>query len=761
MQNTTTLYTRRSFLSCSAAAAVVASRAHCAFAEALGQQATQSLASQAFAGLETRKQLTPEQIDAAARNLLAKLTLEQKIQLMSGDREFYAGYLRLMCGEYNRLPVNTAGAMPQFGIPGVRFTDGPRGVMLPGATTFPVAMARGASFDPQLEERVGDAMGREARAYGANMIGAPCINLLRHPAWGRAQETYGEDSHHLGEMGSGLTRGIQRHVMSCAKHFCLNSIEDARFQVDVTADARTLREVYLPHFKRLVDSGVASVMSSYNSVNGEWAGQNRTLLHDILKKEWGFQGYLQSDWLWGMRDAKKAALAGQNVEMPFRNLFHRYLLDLVRRGEVPSELVDDAGFRILRQEVRFSQGRNPEDYKPEVIGCEAHRALAREVAQKSIVLLKNEGDLLPLKNVQTIAVIGRLADTSNTGDHGSSWTQPAYVVTPLEGLRSAADGSFAVLYEDGQDHTRAANLAKMVDVVICVVGYTYVDEGEYVPAEDGPWNAHFPKPAPEQQPLMRHIAEAEAVVPASFAGDRSSLQLHPEDEKLIEAIAAANPRTIVAMMGGSAVITENWRDKPASILMLWYPGMEGGHAFADVLLGRVNPSGKLPCVFPRRAEDLPFFDPHATKITYDLWHGYRKLERDKVVPAFPFGFGLSYTTFSLDNLALGRNRIATNGTLAVTAELTNTGAHAGEEVVQLYIGARTSKVPRAPKELKAFTKVPLAPHEKQAIHFSLPAMDLAYYDEEKGWVVEPGEYEVMVARHSQDERALSARVVVT
>jgi beta-glucosidase len=240
-----------------------------------------------------------------------------------------------------------------------------------------------------LEERVGDVMGREARAHGSNMIGAPCINLLRHPAWGRAQEGYGEDSFHLGEMGAALVRGIQHHVMACPKHFALNSMENGRFKVDVTADARTLHEVYLPHFKRVVDEGAASLMSAYNSLNGEWAGQNKALLTDILQEQWGFQGYAQSDWAFGMRDAKKAALAGQHVEMPFRNVYHRFLPDLIKNGEVAVEVVDDAALRILRQLVRFGQGRDPRDYAPDVIGCEAHRGLAREGAQKSIVLLRN------------------------------------------------------------------------------------------------------------------------------------------------------------------------------------------------------------------------------------------------------------------------------------------------------------------------------------------------------------------------------------
>jgi beta-glucosidase len=222
----------------------------------------------------------------------------------------------------------------------------------------------------------------------------------RHPAWGRAQESYGEDSYHVGEIGAALMRGIQRHVMACPKHFARNSMANARCKVDVTADARTMHAVYLPHFKRVVDEGAASIMGSYNSANGEWASQNKELLTDILQKQWAFQGYVQSDWIFGRRDAKKAALAGQHVEMPWRNVYHRFLPGLVKSGGVPLAVVDDAALRILRQLVKFGQGCDPRDYTSDVIGCEAYRRLAREAAQKSIVLLKNEGNVLPLEGVQ-------------------------------------------------------------------------------------------------------------------------------------------------------------------------------------------------------------------------------------------------------------------------------------------------------------------------------------------------------------------------
>ncbi len=720
--------------------------------------------SSAFGALETADTLTSQQIEQKAQQLLEQLTLEEKLNMLDGDAPFWKGMGDMFNGGYSQ-HAWVAGAVPRLGIPGVRFSDGPRGVVMPGATTFPVSMARGASWDADLEERIGDVIGREMRAMGANHFGGVCINLLRHPAWGRAQETFGEDPYLLGVFGAAMTRGVQRHVMACAKHYALNSMENARFKVNATVDERALREIYLPHFKRAVDAGVASVMSAYNSVNGEWCGQNQTLLNDILKQEWGFQGYVMTDFIFGMRDAKKAILAGQNVEMPFQLLFNRDLASLLEAGEVPMAVIDDAALRILRQQVRFAQGRNPADYGAEVVGCAAHRQLAREAAQKGIVLLKNEGGLLPLKNVQRIAVIGQLADKPNTGDSGSSNTNPAYVVTPLQGLRSALGDSVEIVYDDGSDLARAALVAQGAETIICVVGYTSADEGEYIaPDTMGQFASSFPQPTPEEQPILQAMM-AGAPQPENdsafgVGGDRSSLALHTEDEALIQAVAAANPQTIIAIMAGSAVITEAWREQVPAILMLWYPGMEGGNAFADVLLGKVNPSGRLPCVFARRVEDLPFFDKDAEEITYDLWHGYRKLERDECAPAFPFGFGLSYTTYAYQDLRLAKAELTPADNLQVMFSVTNTGAVAGETVVQLYVTALHSKVERAPKELKAFTRVAVEPGETQSVQLEVPVKDLAYYDLKSGWVVEPTEYDVIVGQHSLDEHALRARFCV-
>lgn len=708
--------------------------------------------SVAFGRIETPATLAPAQIDARARELLSQLTLDEKLGLMDGDTPFWPGLAEMMApGGYASRPW-VAGAVPRLGIPGIRFVDGPRGIIMKGATTFPVSMARGAAWDPALEERVGDAIGRELRALGGNFFGGVCINLLRHPAWGRAQETYGEDPRHLGALGAGLACGVQRHVMACVKHYALNSMENARFKCDVTISARALHEIYLAHFKAVVDAGVASVMSAYNSVNGEWCGQNRVLLTDILKQQWGFQGFVITDFIFGLRDAKKAALAGQDIEMPFSMRFHRELKSLVERGEVALSRIDDAALRILRQEVRFAQGRDPAGYTRDVVGCAAHRQLAREVAQKSIVLLKNDGAVLPLKPGQKLAVIGRLAGTPNTGDGGSSNTQPAYVVTPLEGLRAAL-GVDAITNDAGSDPAHAAATAKAADVALVVVGYTHEDEGEYIPPDMIPMFAPtFPPPTRDEEPIAKKILPGHGQQEGGFSpgGDRVRLTLHPRDEALITAVSAANPRTIVVLMVGSAVITEAWRDRVPGIVVLWYPGMEGGHALADVLLGRVNPGGRLPCTFPRRAEDLPAFDRNATTITYDLWHGYRKLARDKTSAAYPFGFGLSYTTWKHTNVRVASRAVRAADTVEVSVDVTNTGKVAGDDVVQLYVAARGSRVERALRELKAFCRVSLEPGETRTVVLKTAVADLAYYDEQRGWTIESIEYEAIIARHAED-----------
>jgi len=593
-------------------------------------------------------------------------------------------------------------------------------------------MARGASWDTELEERIGDAMGVEARSQGANIMGSVCINLLRHPAWGRAQETYGEDPYHLGVMGAALVRGIQRHAMACVKHFAANSIEKSRWHVDIRIGERILREVYLPHFKRCVDEGAACVMSAYNKVNGHYCGHNPHLLRDILKKEWGFDGFVMSDFVLGIRNGK-AASAGLDVEFPVTIHFGKRLMRLVRKGTVSEEVIDEAVLRILRQKIRFARIGQPGRYRPEAVVSPEHKALAREAAQKSMVLLKNEpigADLqrvLPIDTarVRRIAVIGWLAAKPNFGDRGSSRTRPPYVVTPLEGIRAAMPRYCEIVYNDGRNAGKAADTARQADTAIVVVGCTYKDEGENM---------------------------------FTIGGDRDSLALKPHDEALILRTVAANANTVVVLMGGSAIITEAWREKVPALLMAWYPGMEGGHALADIILGKVNPSGKLPCVFPKSMSQLPLFDKKAKSIEYGYFHGYRLMDKHGQVPAFPFGFGLSYTTFAYKNLQIERSEIGPDEALKVSVDVSNTGNVAGDEVVQLYAGCEGSCVERSARELKGFSKIHLEPGQMKQVDLSLAARQLAYYDEQQAkWIVEPLTYTVYVGPSSRTEDLLSTK----
>ncbi len=659
-----------------------------------------------------------EEREAGIHELLRRMSLREKIRQMSGN----AGLLDLpvMLLRYNLYPFR-AGANKRLGIPAIRFTDGPRGVALNHSTCFPVSMARGATWDVDLERRVGQAMGVEARAQGANFFGGVCINLVRHPGWGRAQESFGEDPHLLGEMGSAMIRGLQEHVMACAKHFACNSIEESRFYVDVRIDERTLREVYLPHFQRCVDSGVSSIMSAYNRVNGRYCAHNVHLLREILKDDWGFEGMVISDFVFGTRSTVKAALGGLDIEMPNTLFYGRRLAKAVRQGRVPEAVIDEAATRILRQKARFAEVGVPGAYSRDRVACSEHAELALEAARKSIVLLKNEGAVLPIRrdNISRIAVLGELADRVNLGDRGSSQVRPPYAVTPLAGIRAGA-GDIEVVYEKGSNPGRATEVARSADIVIVVAGLTGRDEGEAMPV-------------------------------VKLGGDREDLSLPPKQLQLIEAVAAAASKCVVVLMGGSAILTSSWQDKVAGILMAWYPGMQGGTATAEILFGDVNPSGRLPLTFPASGEQLPFFDKEIKSIEYGYYHGYRLFDREGLEAAFPFGFGLSYTQFRYDRLRLAASDLTPKGVLVAEVTLTNTGEAAGDETVQLYIGFEKADEERSPKELKGFARVRLEPGETRTVDLRVAIEDLAYYDTETGtWKVEEMEYSVLVGSSSRD-----------
>jgi len=674
--------------------------------------------------LDIRKGMTEEEINVTVNRASKMMTLKEKVETMSGNNF----YLLLLKDRKFGVRAYPGGGVKRLAIPPFLFTDGPRGVIMPGSTCFPVSMARGASWDILLEERVGEIIGKEARAQGANLYGGVCINLLRHPAWGRAQETYGEDSFHIGEFGAALVRGVQKHnVMATAKHYVANSIEYSRFKVDVRINERTLREIYLPHFKRCVDEGCATVMSAYNKVRGEYCGHNSYLLRDVLKDEWRFEGFVHSDWMYGLKNTIKGVKGGLDVEMPRAKYYGRRLENAVKKGKVPIDLLNDSVRRILRTVLKFTTKEDPQDYTSDLIGCDDHIHLAREVAEKSIVLLKNEGNFLPLstEKIDSLAVIGVLADLKNTGDHGSSHVRQKNVITPLHGIKDHVGNKLNVIYNEGTDIDVAQQIAQSVDNVVIVVGYTFKDEGEYIPR-----------------------------ISRGF-GDRKNLGLKEKDKELIDALSKVNTKCVVVLVGGSAILMEEWKNRVPSILMAWYSGMQGGRALADIIFGKVNPSGKLPFTIPKDASHLPYFDMDVDEIEYGYYHGYTLMEKENIKPAFPFGFGLSYTEFSYNNMQVELNQEKFN----VSVDVSNDGSIAGEEIVQLYVGFENSSVDRPLKLLRGFKRVALNPKETITVSIELMKNDLAWYNPDiKEWKVENIDYTIYIGSSSKNDDLLKKKI---
>ena len=703
-------------------------------------------------------------VDEAAKGLVANLSEHERLWCLDGDAPTWAGLKFLNDDGYHK-SVFVGAELDRIGFPGIRFSDGPRGAVVGNATAFPVPMARGATWDLDLEERIGDAIGRELRAIGANLTGAVCINLLRHPAWGRAQETYGEDPYHVGEFGAALTRGLQRHVMACVKHFACNSMENARFSVDIQVDDTALHEVYLPHFRRVVDEGVASVMSAYNSVNGEWCGQNHELLTDVLRGEWGFEGFVISDWILGLRDAGASLAAGLDIEMPYRMVRQQHLPAAIERGEVTWADVDRSVERVVATLLRFDHVLSAPSPSIDVLGTPEHRTLAREAAARSVLLLRNEpvdgSSVLPLDPAHRVAVIGRLADTVNIGDGGSSDVWDLSCRTVLAGLRDAIAN---VAHDDGTDLGRAAATAGAADVALVVVGYTYVDEGEYIGETDPSLMSLFP-PGDEADVVdqfrgsleaLRHTTKPERTSdrPRMFSrgGDRSSLRLPHADVALIRAVAAANPRTVVVIQAGSAVITTEWVDDVPAIAQAWYGGAEAGPGLTDVLVGTVNPSARLPFTVPVDEADLPAFDRNATTFTYDRWHGWWRATREEIAPAYPFGFGLSYTTFAVRDVAVSADgsQIVARGTVR------NTGVRDGADVVQVYAELPDAD---APARLVGFARVDVAAGAEAPFEIIVPVDRLATRDSaRRAWRPPTGQHTITVARFAGDPAATTIQL---
>jgi beta-glucosidase len=705
-----------------------------------------------LAAAETR----PAYLDPAAplesrvEDLLGRLTLEEKLSLVHADSKF------------------TTAAIPRLGIPRRWMSDGPHGVRedvgpdtwnVAGhtddfATCMPVLIGLAATWNPDAARAYGDVIGEEARRRGKDIMLGPGVNIQRTPLNGRTSEYLGEDPFLASRMVVNYVRAVQSHgVASCVKHFAANNQETQRASVDVEMDERTLREIYLPAFRAAVQEGGAwAVMGAYNKFRGQFCCENDTLINHVLKGEWGFQGLVMSDW-GGTHDTREAVFNGLDLEMGTErgardrakksapeagsdpSPYERYYLagafrEGLKRGEFPLSALDDKVRRNLRVMIatRLFDGR-----EEGALNTAAHQKAARSVAGEGIVLLKNEGGALPLRadKLNAIAVIGENAVRLHAYGGDSARIKALYEVNPLEGILRKVGARTNVTYSPGYRKDGAPDLidkavaaARAADVAIVIGGLIH----------ERPFDCE--------------------------GADRSDLRLPWGQDELIRRVAAANPHTIVVIVSGSPVGMGDWLDRAPAVVQAWYGGTEGGNSLADVLFGEVNPSGKLPCTYPRRIEDTPAhaMDEYPGKngvVHYaeGLLVGYRWYDTKRIEPLFPFGYGLSYTKFEYSGLTLVSGTAPNGPIVTVEFQVANTGDRAGAEVAQLYVHQAKPSLPRPLKELKGFRKVMLNPGEKKAVSIALDRSAFAYYDPARsGWVAEADDFTLQVGSSSRDTR---------
>lgn len=658
-----------------------------------------------------------EQRDLKA--LISQMTLEEKASLCSGlDNWHTKGVERL-------------------GIPSVMVTDGPHGLRKQRAssdhlglfdsvpaTCFPSAAGVASSWNRDLIYRMGEALGRECQAENVAVLLGPGANIKRSPLCGRNFEYFSEDPYLSTEMATHHIQGVQSQgVGTSLKHFAANNQEHRRMTSDSVVDERTLREIYLASFEGAVKQGQPwTVMCAYNKVNGEFASENETLLTDILKNEWGHEGFVISDW-GAVNERAKALAAGMELEMPTSHgEGDAKIVEAVRNGQLPEAKLDAAIERLLTVIFRAVDQRKPETAFDQA----EHHLLAREVAQESMVLLKNEGGMLPLARSGRIAVIGALAREPRYQGSGSSKIRPTRLDDILEEMEASA-GDAKIHYAPG---------------------YNLNEEDS------------------DQQLLQEALALAsESSVAVVFAGlpnryesegfDRKHLRIPPNQIALIEAIAKVQPNLVVVLSNG-APVEMPWLGEAKAVLEAYLGGQALGGATADILFGDANPSGKLAETFPVKLSDNPsylFFPGEGDRVEYreGLFVGYRYYDSKKLAPLFPFGHGLSYTTFEYSNLTVDKKRLKDTEKLIVSVNVKNTGARPGKEIVQLYVHDMESSVIRLEQELKSFDKVELAPGEAKTVTFELDHRSFAYYDVElKDWVVESGEFEIRIGKSSRN-----------
>jgi len=701
-------------------------------------------------------------LEERVKDLLGRMTTEEKATMLSGS-----GWME-------------SAAVERLGIPAIKMADGPLGVRSwagsssitnsvnnPAAkvtaTSFPSGVAMAATWDTELVKQEGDAIGQEVKALGRDMILGPTVNINRVPLWGRNFEGYGEDPYLSARLGVAYIEGVQGEgVIPSVKHFDANNEEFERHRIDAHIDERTLNEIYLPAFKAAVEEAhVWTVMSAYNLLNGVHCGEDAWLLTDVLKKQYGFKGLVISDW-GSTYSTAPTVNAGMDLEMPGGERMRNWMatgqptaagngagwltadkvLAAVKAGEISEARLDENVSRILRVEFESGLFDHPHAGGGKVDTPE-ERAVALKGATEGIVLLKNEGGLLPLDagKIHSIAVIGPNAAVARTGGGGSSLVRPKQSVAPLDGIKERAGAGVTVSYALGvgmegenaaQDTAEAravllkeaADAAAKADVAVVVVG-------------------RYPK------------LEGEGF-------DVKTMDLPAGQDELIAAVEKANPRTVVVLNTGDPVTMTRWLDGTPALLDMWYGGQEGGKALAAILFGDANPSGKLPVTLPKRFEDSPAFGHYPgenLRVDYaeGIYVGYRYFDTKNVEPAFPFGFGLSYTTFEYSDLKVVHRiefagAVKTEGDV-VTLKVKNTGTRDGAEVVELYVHDGHSKIDRPAHELKGFKRVELKAGETKTVQFDVDRAALSYWSpEKKDWVAEPGTFEVQVGASSRDIR---------
>ncbi len=654
------------------------------------------------------------------------MTLTEKLSLLGGRDMFYTK------------------AVERLDIPSIRMSDASVGIRpVEGdnpcqSVAYPATLALAASWNPHLANQAGQSLAQDARAYGIQVLLGPGVNLYRAPMCGRNAEYMGEDPFLTGKTASAFIQGMQKQgIAAVVKHFAANNLEYDRYISSSDIDERTLREIYLRPFEMAVkEADVAAVMTSYNRLNGTYTSHNEYLIRKILKQQWGFGGVVMSDW-WSVHDGLAAVLAGLDLEMPDAKYMNPEMIQKhLDSGLLDEAIIDDKVRRILTLYERFGFF-DPDKRKPsQNYDIQQSRNTALQVAREGFVLLKNE-DILPLSldSVKSIAVLGPNSHPAVTGCGGSSFVAPEHPVSVLDGIRAIASEETTIFWNDmlefkgrqvqsidwsGQESLsyldKIAVIAGKCDIVALCVGFN-----------DGA------------------LYEGEAA-------DRP-FELHENCRNLIRIVSKVNPNLVVLLMAGGNADIGSWQHRAKAILHVWYPGQEGGQAAAEILFGRVNPSGKLPMTIEKKWEDSPAFDAyydseltHHVRYKEGLFVGYRHYDRKDIEPLYPFGFGLSYTAFSYDNL-----EIKTDGqSITAAFSITNSGKVEGAEVAQLYVKKEQSSIVRAEKELKGYAKVHLKPGETRQVQITLSKSDLAYFDTVTGeWQIEPGEYRLMIASHSR------------